>query len=363
MKIGILTHYQVESHGAVLQHYALTEYLRQAGHEVYTLSYPKSLDFARKDEQKKFSVGLGSVSFYVKEYLLKLGVSFVWTMARKHFLLQDFNKKHFQFLPYAQGDLDLAIVGSDEVWSLQLGANMMMYGHGVDAKRCLAYAPSFGQTNVSHITQRNCKALIRSGLESFSALSVRDLGSADIVRELTGREPMLVCDPVLLYGFEKELAAYHPMTNEKYVVVYAYNSNLNEPDRVEQIRAYARSIGAKVYSVGAFHKWCDKQIACDPIEMLYWFKGAEAVFTDTFHGTITAYLGETPMAVYVRETNNVKLDHLLQVLGLEHRKVTKDRTIQEILAEPIDFARLQRSFAPFRQASGKWLQEQLDKEN
>lgn len=360
MKIGILTHYQVESHGALLQHYALTEYLRQAGHEVHTLSYHKSLDFANGHDQKKFSVGFRSFPFYLREYLLKKGPGFVFTMAKKHYLLKRFNQAHFSFLPYAYCDVDAVIVGSDEVWSLQLGANMMMYGHGVDAGRRISYAPSFGQTTTKLIADHHCTALIKSGLESFDAISVRDPGSQNVVRELTGQDVQLVCDPALLYGFEKELSAYRKMTDVKYVVVYAYNSNMNEPERTADIRKYARSIGAKVYSVGAYHKWCDKQISCDPIEMLYWFKGAEAIFTDTFHGTISAVLGKTPMAVYVRSTNNVKLDHLLSLLGLESRKVTSDRNIEQIMCEKLDFDTILHSIEPFRRESAAWLIQNLD---
>lgn len=359
MKIGILTHYQVESHGALLQHYALTEVLRQMGHDVYTLTYNKNLDFASRKDGKKFSVGLGSVPFYIQEYLLKKGPNFVWTMARKHFVLRAFQQR-FQFSHYAHSGMDMVVVGSDEVWSIQLGANMMMYGHGVDTKRLISYAPSFGQTTPEELDAHRCGALVAGGLGTFDALSVRDPGSMEIVRRLTGKEAKLVCDPALLYGFEKELLAYHKMTSRKYVAVYGYNSNMNEPERVEEIRRYARSIGAKVYSIGAFHKWCDKQITCDPIELLYWFKGAEAVFTDTFHGTISALLGHTPMAVYVRDTNNVKLEHLLQVLNLERRRVTGDRTIETIMAETLDFEKLHRGIADFRAESAAWLKSALD---
>ncbi|MGM9681681.1 MAG: polysaccharide pyruvyl transferase family protein [Eubacteriales bacterium] len=362
MRIGILTHYQVESHGALLQHYALTEYLRQIGHEVYTLTYPKSLDFANQHDQKKFAVGVRSVPFYLKEYLLKRGPQYVWTMARKHFLLQKFNRDNFVFLPYADCNMDYAVVGSDEVWSIQLGANMMMYGHGVDANKLISYAPSFGQTTPEDISAHHCTSLVSGGLKMFRNISVRDIASRDIVHQFTGMDVPLVCDPVLLYGFDRELSHYHKMTNRKYVVVYGYNSNMNEPERIDAIRKYAKSIGAKVFSVGAFHKWCDKQVICDPIEMLYWFKGAEAVFTDTFHGTIAAFLGHTPMAVYVRSTNNVKLDHLLSVLGLESRKVTDNRDIETILADPLDFEKLRHMLEPYRDESAVWLMQALGDE-
>jgi hypothetical protein len=359
MKVGILTHYQVESHGACLQHYALTQYLREKGHDVYTLSYHKNMDFADSASQKKFSVGISSVPYYLKEYLIKYGPSFFLVMAKKHQLLGEFNKKNFKYLPYGTADVDAAIVGADEVWSLQLGANMMMYGHGVDAKKMIAYAPSFGQTNIEEIKKHHCLPLISSGLASFASLSARDEGSVRIAEELTGRDVELVCDPVLLYGFEKELAQYRPMTSEKYVVVYGYNSNMNEPERAAAIKAYAKKIGAKVYSVGAFHKWCDKQVPCDPIELIYWCKGAEAVFTDTFHGTISAFLGQTPMAVYVRSTNNVKLDHLLQILGIEDRKVSEDSKTEEVISRSTDFEKLIKGFEPTRLASEKYLERAL----
>ena len=273
------------------------------------------MDFADRDSQKKFNVGLKSIPFYLKEYLFKYGPLFFLVMSKKHKLLSDFNKKNFKYLPYGVADVDTAVVGSDEVWSLQLGANMMMYGHGVAAKKVIAYAPSFGQTDIDTISKHHCLPLISSGLNSFSSISARDNTSVKMVKELTGRDAELVCDPVLLYGFDKEISQYKPKTTKKYVVVYGYNSNMNEPERVAAIKAYAKKIGANVYSVGAYHKWCDKQVACDPIELIYWCKGAQAVFTDTFHGTISAFLAKTPMAVYVRSTNNVKLDHLLSILG------------------------------------------------
>lgn len=360
MKIGILTHYQVESHGACLQHYAMTEYLKKSGHDVYTLSYNKNFDFTNSYNRKKFSVGLSSIPFYIKEYLLKAGPSFVFCMAKKHKLLKGFNDRKFSFKNYVDCDIDTVLVGSDEVWSLQLGANIMMYGHGVDAKKRISYAPSFGQTDQNLIEKYHCTSLIKSGLATFEHLSARDLKSQQIAKELSGKDVTLVCDPVLLYGFKDELEEARRMTKEKYVAVYAYNSNMNEPDRIADIRKYAKSIGAKVYSIGGYHKWCDKQIACDPIEMMYWFKYAEAVFTDTFHGTITAYLTNTPMCVYVRSTNNVKLDHLLSVLNLESRKVTENKNIFTILEEKIDFKKIHREFETFRLESAAYLKKALN---
>lgn len=359
MKIGILTHYQAESHGALLQLYALTRYLKQRGHEVYTLTYSRNMDFASEADRKKFSVGLSSVPYYLREYLLQKGPGYVWTMLRRHFVLRRFLRKQFRFLPYDSCRADAAIVGSDEVWSLQLGMNTMLFAHGVDARKILSYAPSFGQTELSGIVARGCVEPIREGLEKFDSLSARDPSACELVRTLSGRPAELVCDPVLLYGFREELSACRRMTQEKYVLVYAYAGSMNGPERIKEIRGYARSIDARVYSLGAYHGWCDRQIVCDPLEMLSWFRGAEAVFTDTFHGTLCAFLTHTAMAVYVLATNSVKLAHLLSVLNLQSRQITARRTAADILSEPLDFDTLRQACAPFTDRSAAFLDRAL----
>ena len=65
------------------------------------------------------------------------------------------------------------------------------------------------------------------------------------------------------------------------------------------------------------------------------------------------------MAVYVRSTNNVKLDHLLQVLGIEDRKVSDDSKTEEIIERPIEFTKLINGFESIRLASEKYLERAL----
>ena len=54
MKLGILTHYNVSSHGALLQMYALQCELKQLGHDVYILEYSPNYDFI--DDEKPLYV-------------------------------------------------------------------------------------------------------------------------------------------------------------------------------------------------------------------------------------------------------------------------------------------------------------------
>ncbi len=49
-KIGILTHYQIYNHGAILQMLALSYEFASMGYAPYTLTYEKNFDFVPQNE-------------------------------------------------------------------------------------------------------------------------------------------------------------------------------------------------------------------------------------------------------------------------------------------------------------------------
>lgn len=93
--------------------------------------------------------------------------------------------------------------------------------------------------------------------------------------------------------------------------------------------------------------------------MIHIFANAQAVITDTFHGTITSYIAHTPMAVFVRSNNSVKLEHLLQMIGIENRKVTTSEMLEAVLNTPVDFDRLDRNVEDLRSNGIKYLEQSL----
>ncbi len=357
MKIGILTHYNVSSHGALLQMYALQSVLKGLGHEVVILEYDRNLDFIDEETRKRFSASLRNLPYYLQTYLVKNGLGMMLFQYKKQKSLAAFRQQNFRLTRYVNAyDLDLVVVGADEVFSLENGVNFMMYGHGITSKHIMAYAPSFGQTDCARIEQFGCTRLIASGLNGFDALSVRDLGSQKTVKELTGKNVPLVCDPALLYDFG---AIPKHASAQKYIVVYSYQSNFKEEDRIAAIRAYAKDHGCQLWSVGVHYKWCHKQINCSPLEMLQIFANAQAVITDTFHGTISSYIARTPAAVFVRQNNNVKLDHLLELLHYQSRKVTSPAQLEGVLNTPFDFSETDSRVAALRQAGMDYLTDSM----
>lgn len=358
MKIGILTHYNVSSHGALLQLYAMKKVLEDMGHTVKVLSYNKNFDFISEEEKKHYSASFKNILFYLKEHLLKDGLSMLFYQYRKQKILNNFRIENFDIIPYIKADnLDCVVVGSDEVFSLENGVNFVMFGHGITSKKIISYAPSFGQTDIARIKKFGCEDLLSSGFSRFSSISVRDFGSLETVKSLIGKEVPIVCDPALLYDFRIDKQSC--ITKERYIVVYSYQSNFKETERISKIKEFAQKNNCKLWSVGVHYKWCDRKINCDPLSMLRVFAGAQAVITDTFHGTISSYIAKTPMAVFVRKNNNVKLDNLLNIIGLNDRKVNNAEELETVLSNDIDFKIIEEKVAEQRVKSGAYLKQAL----
>lgn len=362
MKIGILTHYDVNNQGAQLQLYALYAQLAGMGHSPVVLTYKKNYDFAPEMELRN-QITLSSVPYILKNYLMGKGLPLTVHNVRKYRCHRAFRREHFRFASYCRGELDAVVVGADEVFSLEFGANMMMFGHGVATDRLIAYAPSAGQTGLERIARFHCTELVRGGLSRFSSLSARDGNTHEIIRALTGKDVPIVCDPVLLYRFTLDGIPLPKGTpRQPYLAVYSYDARFVAPDEVRAIRDYARRHKLKTVSVGTYHGWCDVNVVCDCLQWLRCIQGAEAVVTDTFHGTIAAAITGRPLALsYSPATNASKMVDLIGRLGFQSRLLAGFSCveIERVLSIPLDVDALARRIEAFRESSMKYLTEAL----
>lgn len=357
MKIGILTYDQVHNHGAVMQANALRTALTSLGHEVGFLSFNRNYDFIPQEQAKKYRIGLSSIPFYIR-YMLQRGLDNILYNIRKNNSLKQYRSLSLPHIcRYSDFTGDAVVIGSDEVFSTEIGVNPFLYGHGLKVERVLSYAGCFGPTTMSDIKEQHLSELISSGLGAMHRISVRDENSRVICEALTGRSVTLVCDPVILYGYEKEMNAFVP-EEKNYVVVYAYDGRMNDAEDVQQIRAFAERRGLKLYSVGYHHSWCDRNIIASPEELLGWIKHAAFVVTDTFHGSVFSLICQTPMIVKLRDNAN-KLSFLLREYGLEDRIVQRFSEMDKVADQPVDFEPVTQRMEERREASLQYLREAL----
>ena len=364
-KAGIITHYDVHNHGAHLQLYALTKCLERIGYEAKALRFQKNYDFMGGAEAgKKYNISIRSIPTYIK-YTLSNGVDRTTYNIKKRKTLASFRTYHGLVGEYYSGakGLDAVVIGSDEIFSIEAGPNPWYYGIGVPCDYEISYAASFGPTTLKMIEEHNVASMVEAGLKNLKHIAVRDRNSAEIVEHFTGNKPTIVCDPVLLFDFPEQLNAeaidkFKSERTGKYCIVYSYDYNMNDDQTVKAIKGYANKRGLKIYSVGYFHRWCDKNIGVDPLDIFKWFSGAEIVFTDTFHGTVISLETGTQFISQIRGNGN-KLVYLLEQYGVSERKVSGFNDIEEIVKTPIDYSAVNQTISKIRTESLLYLKKAL----
>ena len=367
MKYGIITHYDVHNHGAVLQLNALIKVLKKNFCvDAKALRFDKNYDFMGRAMKAKYDISLKSVGIYIS-YLREKGLRCFVFNYKKKLTLDRFKRIENLIGNYYTEccDLDGIIIGSDEVFALHTGPTPVFFGHALPSEKVFAYGGCFGPTTINDVEKYHCRALISSGLKSMCGLGMRDLNSVQIGEALTGIKPELVCDPVILYGYREELMGMTRPKKDKYMVIYSYDNYLNESYEVEAIKKFARKNGWKVVSPGFYHKWADLNVNVDPIELLNWFQHAECVVTNTFHGCVMSIITGREMAVKLRKgtsshDNANKLNNLMQEYKIIDRQIDDNMQLNEVFSHKVNWEATNQQIKERRASSMDYLKRMIE---
>lgn len=364
---------RIYNYGSSLQSYSLKRLLEGSGQDVevsfidYRAGAPLVEESSLPSPSKRI---LGKVSEYAAINSPKMDKLRFLNHKRRY------AKAHFPLLgiPTQKSydtNVDLQIIGSDEVFNCvqsntNVGFSRDLFGNDSEATRVISYAASFGNTTISQINEHGIADTLKADFSRFDALSVRDQNSANIIQQLTGSLPHIHVDPVLAYaGLLREPSIpKERLYAEKYVILYGYPGRISSKEGA-LTRSFARSIGAHVLCFGGVQESADRFIDCSPIELLAYFRDAEAVVTDTFHGSILAIINNVPFATLVRRStdggygNEQKLTHLLEAFELSGRQLNQPSELNQLLSEPLDMGSISRTLAIERERSQTYLSQHL----
>lgn len=358
--IGIVTHYEVHNHGAQLQLFALIKVLVEHGYTAKALTFEKDYRYLDSTAKNKYKISIKSIPFYLN-YLCKKGLKKTLFNIKKKRLFDKFRTENSILgCAYKDYDSELLIIGSDEVFSTEVGVTDSFWGVNSKAKKIVTYAASFGPTTLNQIKSKNELEYISSALKKMYKISVRDKNSFNIVNELTEKAPALVCDPVILYGYKREIKEAAVKCKKKnFILLYSYDNNMNKPEEIKLIRSVAKYLNLPVYSVGFYHSWCDKNINASPLELLGYFKNAAYIITDTFHGSVLSLITESDFVVMVRGNSN-KLENLLQEYDLTSRIFKNENECKKILETKINYEIVNSKIESYRKKSKDFLNSALE---
>ena len=232
-----------------------------------------------------------------------------------------------------------------------------MFGEGLNANKVITYAASFGATTVDKLEKLGIKDTVAGLLKKLNKISVRDANSVSVVENLTGTTPDKNVDPVLIYDYTKHMP--QSVDLKDYMIVYTYPGRITDKNEINAIRAYAKSKGLQLVSIGHYFPWCDKTIVPHPFEVLAYFKHATCIVTDTFHGSVFSIKFNKQFCTIVRGMNSNKLTHLLEQFGLSARIANDVSKLPSIMETKIDYAPVNAKIAEEKERSIAYLKENL----
>lgn len=370
-KIGIMSMQRIANYGSFLQAYALKQLIEELDCKVefvdYHIGKPVITENADSKNKliRKFGKGLETFKYKAP---LSHKISFIRYK-------QSFTKKYMPLLGVKDEMnfnpiLDCLVIGSDEVFNCiqknsNVGYSLELFGKDNRAKKLIAYAASFGNTTLEKLEKYQKVDEIATLLNRFNAISVRDKNSGEIVEQLTGETPVYNLDPVLIYDYMnccKRIPQIY--IEEKYLILYAYAGRISDSE-ADWISDYAKKKNLKVYAIGGIQKCADRFIDCSPFEVLAYFKNAEEIITDTFHGSIFSVITHRRFVTLVRKSvgdsygNEEKLTDLLERLGLTNRMTFNIEDIEKINSNSINYDILDELLNKYRLESITYLKDCL----
>lgn len=356
--VGIITMHKVWNFGSALQAYATQYAIDSLGYsaELIDYKYPNL-------EHSAFQNRIAQKSDLNIQQSLRLLLSKIKSKicTKDNNLFEKFYSDNFRCSKsqyFSRLDLhinpphyDIYLSGSDQVWNPNyIGFDttfMLDFVPGQSKK--VSFASSF---SVSEIP--TCfKKLYKSCLESYSYISVRESSGKRIIKELTGKEAQVVCDPTLLLDASKWLSLVdrsYVKVSEPYLLVYIMGYAYNPyPDIYNYIERVNNELQLPIIYVNAHPgKLGDKfkEIKVGPLgpnEFLYLVSHASFVVTDSFHGTaFSLNFGRRFISCVKSLTNSdSRMLDLLHIVGEDQRAVVFNQHDQ-ISFEPLSSLTVER---------------------
>ena len=327
MKIGILTFHEIYNPGAYLQAMGTFDLLKSMGHQPVVINYTTPAHRFSILQMLRRNWRLAMHPRYLVE---SNGRHRAFQKALRHFNLTDRFSTHEEL----EGEsFDAVLIGADIVWDYirpVLGQDPVYFGRHLNTPLKISFAASCGRVPVDNQPPE----YVVEGLKEFSAISVRDANTQQMVQKYSERDAEIICDPAFHLDIEKHTE--FPNEKQPYLLVYMLPGFVRA-DVVEQVKAYADKHKLKIIAVCYRQKWADEnRISIGPQQWLGYIRNASAVVTNTFHGTIFSVKAGVPFVSELNDAIRLKTLTMIDRLQIMDRFLTKDGSVDKILDRPWD---------------------------
>ena len=381
--IGLCLKYEQINYGSKLQALATLRVMEELGQECKVIHYGKAgLWFKVKSLPRIFNATFrqDKLEDWSRSHAYKKHPEVAPLLALRRKLFKEYDAKYFDqyeiFGAYYSdiqkmaSKFDAVVTCSDQLWSpAGLGTNFYNLMFVPDEVMKISFASSFG---VSQIPWYQKRATAKY-LQRINYVSCRENRGAEIVKELTGRDVPVLMDPV--FAFDKEqwgkLVPEERVYDEPYIFCYFLGSNIAYR---EAVKKFAEEKEMKI----VFLKFLDQYVEydenfgditpfdVDPNKFLNILRGAEYVFTDSFHGCAFSILMGKQFVIFNRyastsgASKNSRIDTVCGNLGLNDRRVMADSNLVAVMDEDIDWKNVEEKTLVYRDRMWEYLRQALE---
>ena len=260
------------------------------------------------------------------------------------------------------------ISGSDQIWNPNAIRNGFLLSMIDDNHRKIAYAASIGR---SVLSPHELKVMIPL-IKRYDSVSVRENTAQKLLVENGVEQVKTVLDPTLIIDRQEWQKLCRPlMKKRKYALCYFFSESRKYREEIDH---YCKKNDLDLYYI-PYAKQCYvhgdnkgkgiKQENVGPIEFLSLINNAEAVFTDSFHGTVFSIIFNKNFVVYERDkksnslSKNSRIYDLLGALGLDDR-LYSGKDFEQYCTRNIDFNTVEDKLKALRKSSIKFLEDALN---
>lgn len=366
--VGIITMHRVVNYGSALQAWATQEIIRRLGYS------PKIIDYIYPNvghETRRTPISLLIMRFFknlIQRYPIK---------RKKRYFEKYWNDNYDMTSMYTNERqlkenpplFDTYLVGSDQVWNFDYIKNDSSFflSFAPENKRKLSYASSFSKGNLN-LEQRQ---RLKSYLESFKAVSVREKNGFDIVNSINQGIVAIHLDPTLLLrekDYQRLISKSTITIDSPYILVYVLNYAFNPyPYATHFIEYAAQTLRMKVVCIDFSARQHLKvkgmkhlHDAIGPSEFLWLFSHASLVVTTSFHGTAFAINFNKPFYSIINDADNGddRIKNLIKQCGAEERMLIKGSALPPISLD-VNFSNINRKLKELRVDSINYLKSNI----
>lgn len=373
-KVGIVTLPGYFNYGNRLQNYALQEQIKELGYKVDTLVFPriKSTVIVTESKLQKTrriaqltgrEIGERILGKFQRRYKGWVNYLNRESIAERERIFREFSTEYLSekfFTNTAEAAEEVAdaydcfITGSDQVWNPHFiqGLEKIYFLNFAEKRKRISYAASFGINDLPDEYARKIKPF----LLEMKAVSVREEIGAKIVKDISGRDAVVLVDPTLLLSREKWLSiAKEAEGKPKKKYVLSYFLGEKNPETLQLIKTVADKKGLHIVRLSDYK---DKSAyRTGPCEFIDYVNSAEAVFTDSFHGVVFSILLGVPFVACKRLGGlqmYSRIETLLKMIDLESREEENARNSKDIF--DVDFSHVGSKLEDERKKAREFLE-------